>query len=375
MSEREIRHFKYGREYIPTGLSGSDTCRLVVLTDDQIEVLSNLVNYAHDRRNWNDETIDFERYYMPSDDDWDNLESLVDNLEYQLMSDLDPIDGDLILGNVTPEWSKLAVSIPGANLINVLAVASADLRPSWKTASSNPGAAAAVLASNATGGIQLALLGVGTAPIAGQLVTVNTDDHSNSGTKVHHLAYMTCSPTVSGAIQHYMTQGKATKIGTTNVTSASSLLVGGSWQAGISVNATGGIYACIGSMFAARNQSTGGATAHELYAAQILLEMTGGTTNAVGIDIPTPVVPGGATNLYGIRMGDFGGGATLSYAIKTGTGKNYLGDSLQVLTGFGCNSKSPQTSYSINADSTDLPTVIALCNQLRAALIANGICV
>ena len=164
MSEREIRHFKYGREYIPTGLSGSDTCRLVVLTDDQIEVLSNLVNYAHDRRNWNDETIDSERYYMPSDDDWDNLESLVDNLEYQLMSDLDPVDGDLILGNVTPEWSKLAVSIPGANLINVLAVASADLRPSWKTASSSPGATASILASTAAGLLTLVGLRVALEP-------------------------------------------------------------------------------------------------------------------------------------------------------------------------------------------------------------------
>jgi len=171
MSEREIRHFKYGREYIPTSLAGSDTCRLVILTDDQIEVLSNLVNYAHDRRNWNDETIDSERYYMPSDDDWDNLESLVDNLEYQLMSDLDPVDGDLILGNVTPEWSKLAVSIPGANLINVLAVASADLRPSWKTASSNPGATASILASTAAGILTLVALRIG----AGATATASLD--------------------------------------------------------------------------------------------------------------------------------------------------------------------------------------------------------
>lgn len=42
---------------------------------------------------------------------------------------------------------------------------------------------------------------------------------------------------------------------------------------------------------------------------------------------------------------------------------------------FGCNTKAPQSSYSVNGASTDLATVIALCNQVRAALIANGICV
>lgn len=43
--------------------------------------------------------------------------------------------------------------------------------------------------------------------------------------------------------------------------------------------------------------------------------------------------------------------------------------------GFGCNNKGAQTSVAVNAASTDLASVIALCNQLRAALIANGITV
>jgi hypothetical protein len=38
----------------------------------------------------------------------------------------------LIIGNVTPKWSKLAISIPAAGLINHLAVANGELRPSWK---------------------------------------------------------------------------------------------------------------------------------------------------------------------------------------------------------------------------------------------------
>ena len=50
-------------------------------------------------------------------------------------------------------------------------------------------------------------------------------------------------------------------------------------------------------------------------------------------------------------------------------------DGFQAVLGFGCNSKTPQTAYSVNAASSDLVTVVALCNQLRAALVANGICV
>ena len=48
---------------------------------------------------------------------------------------------------------------------------------------------------------------------------------------------------------------------------------------------------------------------------------------------------------------------------------------LAIVNGFGCNGATPQTEASVNAASTDLASVIALCNQLRAALVANGICV
>ncbi len=49
--------------------------------------------------------------------------------------------------------------------------------------------------------------------------------------------------------------------------------------------------------------------------------------------------------------------------------------SFTVATAFGCNGKTAQTAYTVNAACTDLPTVVALCNQLRAALVANGIAV
>jgi hypothetical protein len=49
--------------------------------------------------------------------------------------------------------------------------------------------------------------------------------------------------------------------------------------------------------------------------------------------------------------------------------------SLTASSGFGCNGKTAQTPAAVNAAATDLASVIALCNQLRAALIANGIAV
>lgn len=45
-----------------------------------------------------------------------------------------PVDGDVIIANATPKWSKLAISIPAANVRNVLGIDNAELRPSWKTA-------------------------------------------------------------------------------------------------------------------------------------------------------------------------------------------------------------------------------------------------
>ena len=53
-------------------------------------------------------------------------------------------------------------------------------------------------------------------------------------------------------------------------------------------------------------------------------------------------------------------------------------DSAQAATivgGFGCNGSAAQTVYTVNAACTDLATVVALTNQMRLALIANGICV
>lgn len=42
------------------------------------------------------------------------------------------VDGDVIIGNVTPAWSRLAISVPAAGTRNMLGVDNGELRPSWK---------------------------------------------------------------------------------------------------------------------------------------------------------------------------------------------------------------------------------------------------
>lgn len=46
----------------------------------------------------------------------------------------DVVDGDVLIGNVTPAWSRLAIAVPAANVRNVLGIDNTELRPSWKTA-------------------------------------------------------------------------------------------------------------------------------------------------------------------------------------------------------------------------------------------------
>ena len=65
-------------------------------------------------------------------------------------------------------------------------------------------------------------------------------------------------------------------------------------------------------------------------------------------------------------IGAYLGGST--YALET------TGGPVLFSAAFGCNGNTPQSKYTLNAASTDLSTVVALCNQIRTALINNGIC-
>ena len=56
-----------------------------------------------------------------------------------------------------------------------------------------------------------------------------------------------------------------------------------------------------------------------------------------------------------------------SYAINCTAGSTRV-------QAFACNNATPQGAYTLNAASTDLASVVALCNQIRTALINNGVC-
>ena len=125
-----------------------------------------------------------------------------------------PVDGDIIIGNATPKWSKLARSVPDANVLNVLGIANGETRPSWKaaldgtnpatltsaasaapgtslvaahrdhvhpiTSSSAPGAAASLLATDASGHLTLEQLNT-----TANHTTTTLTDHIGEHTGAH----------------------------------------------------------------------------------------------------------------------------------------------------------------------------------------------
>lgn len=124
-------------------------------------------------------------------------------------------------------------------------------------------------------------------------------------------------------------------------------------------------------------KDTGGGNFTNAYGLLTQAEVASGGTIGYfyGAYLKNPTGAGAVTNNYALYIENQTKGGTINYSIYSAGGANYFAGSLQTNAGFGCNTKSPQASYSVNAASSDLATVIALCNQLRAALIANGICV
>lgn len=90
---------------------------------------------------------------------------------------------------------------------------------------------------------------------------------------------------------------------------------------------------------------------------------SGTITTEYGIYISSCV----GTNKYGIRIADQSGGS-VNYALYTGQGMVRFGGE------FGCNGATPRAKATVNAACSDLATAVALLNQIRTALINNGIC-
>jgi len=366
------------REHFVMSDINDDTARLVIVTSDQVEILRRSIASAKKRGNW-EASASGDGYITPDDDEWDTIEAIIDDLEYQLMSNLDPIEGDLIVGNAIPEWEKLAVTIPGADLINILAIAHTDTKPNYKTASSNPGAAVSVLASNAQGGLALAghsaigaqatidpiyvlRLNELTSAVSGYFVGLasNIIAHPN-GTSVAVVENIATSTFTEGtqnigevrALVNTVSHGTTGTLGTAYGLSNSITSTAG---AGVLVLA----YACWN-----RVSVGAGTTISAARAIQASVTNAGTLPSAFGLYVDA--LQAQTTN-YGVYVAAQTAAAT-NYAIFTNAGKVRIGGE------FGCNAATPQAKATVNAACTDLPTAIALINQLRAALVANGICV
>lgn len=67
--------------------------------------------------------------------------------------------------------------------------------------------------------------------------------------------------------------------------------------------------------------------------------------------------------------------AAVNVATQNTVRASFNASGLKVINGFGCNGQAAQAAVAVNTAATDAATTQALVNQLRAALIANGICV
>ena len=86
-------------------------------------------------------------------------------------------------------------------------------------------------------------------------------------------------------------------------------------------------------------------------------------------------VLGDATNSIAVRARAGASGAyTRSVSLCDPNYALYVDHGSTRVQGFGCNNATPQGAYALSAASTDLTTVVALCNQIRQALINNGTC-
>ena len=97
-----------------------------------------------------------------------------------LLNSLLTTRGDIIRrGASAPE--RYGLVVPAAGVLNYLGVANGETDPSWKSASSNPGAAASILASNNDGHLRLERLGImGGNPFYGIHVGTGTSNSSDA---------------------------------------------------------------------------------------------------------------------------------------------------------------------------------------------------
>ncbi len=87
------------------------------------------------------------------------------------------VAGDIVIGNATPKWARLALSVPAANVRNVLGVDNGDTLPSYKAALD------ATLPASIT---------PGSAGAAGTSLVFAHRDHAHPATSIHSLESAIC---------------------------------------------------------------------------------------------------------------------------------------------------------------------------------------
>jgi hypothetical protein len=108
-----------------------------------------------------------------------------------------------------------------------------------------------------------------------------------------------------------------------------------------------------------------------------LAALTAKTVTVIDSGFTTRLLLNGASGqIFVVSQTDNSSSARLTCTGVGGTAvaQMNLGGSFQVSLGFGANGATPQAKATVNAAAVDPATTMALVNQLRAALIANGIC-
>ncbi len=190
-----------------------------------------------------------------------------------------PVLGDLIVAQGSPvTWKRLAITVPSAGIIDFLGTVNGDTIPAYKAASSNPGAAAAILATSSTGGLS----------ISGIFSVLNTTDSSspstgssvfNGGVGIAKNLYVGVNVDITGTLA---VRGASMNLSTANPTYLANRLVAttGTNCVGSSYENTGGRF------FVGRDNSTSGSVtgSGRAYDAYIWMEdnhsLAFGTNNA-----------------------------------------------------------------------------------------------
>lgn len=303
------------REHFKMADINDATCKLIIVTDDELEILRRALAAAKKRANW-EASESADGYITPDDDEWDTIDALLADLEERLMSacdyvTLDDADEHVGIGDETPEAALeivhedelLTVRDAASEEGLWIAEGTSKLKADDNIGITSPSillSADEVTGLNVVAGTYGVDVGIGVAApdsildlqrvgLAGQPVEI--DFHSPLTNDAN-------TPYKSGRIY---AKFDSTTSSTSRLTLANN--VGGSFVDVLSLK-----------------------------------------NSKVGVGNTSP-----------------------SYALDV------TGD-IRATTKFGCNGKTPQGAYSVNAACTDLPTAIALLNQIRLALIAIGIC-